>query len=76
MLAPVEDGPGDLARVPLEEVRLEAAALQELECLAVGLDEGPPPTGVDLVPGVRAQVDPDENQDQGVSAQIFGVAGQ
>ncbi len=59
VLPPVEDGPGDLPWIPPEEVSAQAPPLQEPEGLPVGLDEGPAPARVDLVPAVTAQVDPE-----------------
>ncbi len=59
VLPPVEDSPGDLPGVPPHEMRLEALALQELEGLAIRANQGAAPAGVDLVPAVTAQVDPE-----------------
>merc|ERR1719151_484721 len=41
VLPAVEDRPGDLARVPLQEVGLVASPIDELEGLSIGLDESP-----------------------------------
>ena len=56
----VEDGPGDLSGVPLQEVCLVAAAVDELEGLPILLDERPPLRRVDLPAAVRAQFDPEK----------------
>ena len=41
--------------------------------LAVGLDKGPAPAGVDLVATVRAQVDPGTRRERVVSTGIEGI---
>jgi len=56
VLTPVKHGPGDLPRVPLEVVALLGSAGEELEGLAVGLDQSAAMSGVDLVPGECTQL--------------------
>ena len=60
VLPPVEDGPGHLPGVPPHEMGLVALAVQELEDLAIGLDEGAALAGQDLEPAVRAKFDPEK----------------
>ena len=52
--APVQHAQVDLPGVPLQHVGLVGAAAEELEALAVGLDEGPGMARVDLVARVHA----------------------
>merc|ERR1711874_688652 len=56
VLPAVEDSPGSLTRVPLEDMSLVGPAAQELVALAVHLDEGSPVARVDLVARIHAQV--------------------
>merc|ERR1712037_1002306 len=57
VLPAVEDRPGDLARVPPQEVGLVASPIDELEGLSIGLDESPALARGNLVAAVGAQFD-------------------
>ena len=59
VLATVEHGPVDLARVALEEVSAVGSTVQELEGPSIGPDQGSAPARVDFVSTVRTKFDPE-----------------